>query len=106
MVSGPSRWLGYGDRCLPVLRSHREEPPLARNALELVGAPVGQVDPRTHHEVLDRSRDEHLARPRVGADSSRDVNRHAAEIIADHLALSGVKTRPDLDPELAQLLTD
>ena len=81
-------------RHLTVIGLHAEEPPLAGNALELMKAPVREVDPRAHHQVLDRPGDEHLARPGLGADPRRDVNRHAAEIIADQFALPGVKAGP------------
>jgi Plasmid pRiA4b ORF-3-like protein len=40
--------------------SHGEQPPVARHALQLVTAAVGELDPRAHDKILDGARNEHL----------------------------------------------
>src|SRR5687767_361049 len=68
-----------------------EKPPLARHALQLGRAAVGELDPGADDEVLDGARDEHLTGLRAGADSRADVDRHAANVVAAALALAGVE---------------
>src|SRR6185437_4348242 len=52
----------------------REQPPLARNALELSGAAIVEGDARAGDEVLDGARDDHLAGARLGCDPRADMH--------------------------------
>src|SRR5438034_3865649 len=65
-----------------------------------MGAPVGEVDPRSGHEVLHRPGNEHLTRSCERADARRDVNSDAADVVPHHLALSRVHAGPNTDSQL------
>src|SRR5207244_8056660 len=77
------------------------ELPVAGQALERVDAPVGELDPRARDEVGDGAGDEHLAAGRGGAYARTDVDRDSGTVVADQLALAGVKAGADLDAKLA-----
>ena len=85
-VSGTS-WLLAGISTL----STAKRLPLAGDALELLGAAVRKRDTRADDEVLDGARDEHLVRAGERADPRADVDGHAADVVADELALAGVQ---------------
>ena len=91
----PAWWSGPNDR---------EQLPRVADALQGVGPPVRETDPRTGYEVLDGSSDEHLARCRVGAHSGRDVHGDTAYVVPHHLALAGMEAGPNPDaPGLGRL---
>src|SRR5215204_2160340 len=69
----------------------RPEVPLAGDPLQHLGAAVVEAEVRTDDEVLDRARDEHLARPGQRADSRADVDADAGDIVAAALDLAGVQ---------------
>src|SRR3954454_19983263 len=79
----------------------REEPPLTRRALQLVGAAFGELEARTDDELADGAGDEDLAGAGEGADAGADVDRHAADVVADQLDLPGVDADADVDVDLA-----
>src|SRR3954466_399746 len=80
--------------------------PRVGNALERVGAPVGELDPRPGHEILDGPRNEPLARPRERADARRDVNGDAADVVPHHLALPRVQACANTDSQLLRGVED
>ena len=88
---GPLRRFGIGDG---------EQVPAAGDALELVAAAVLEADGGAEHQVADGRGDQHLAAACLGGDPCTDVHGHAAEIVAENLALPGVDARADLDAEL------
>ncbi len=55
-------------------------------------AAIIKLDARANHEVLDGARDKYFALRRQRTDSSGDMHGEAAEIVASHLTLTGVKT--------------
>src|SRR6266480_1148026 len=71
-----------------------------------MSAPIDEFDPRSHHQIFDRPGHQHLTRLRYGSHPRRDVNRNAAEVIPDQLALACMKSGPDLDAEFARLPND
>src|SRR5712691_2417843 len=87
-------------------RGDGEEPPLARNALQRVGAPVLEADSGACHEILDRIGDQDLTRPGLARDASADVDGDAAHFLAHHLALARVQTGPHLDSQLPDSARD
>src|SRR6185436_8716615 len=78
----------------------RPQAPGPGHALERVLAAVGEADPGADDEVLDGVGDEHLARRRERADARADVDREAADVLADRLALARVEAGAQLDAEL------
>ena len=74
-----------------------EETPLAGHALQLVRSAIRELDAGAHDEVSDRARHEHLARLRLRGHARADVHGHAADVVVDQLALSGVDARADVD---------
>ena len=62
-------------------------------------APRRELDAGPDHEVLDGRGDQDLAGSGEGADSRRDVDGQAGEIIAADLALARVQTCSQFDPE-------
>src|SRR5919197_1991522 len=65
--------------------------PLARDALELVGAALLEADPRAGHQVLNRARDQHLAGLREGGDASTRMHCDPRHLAVHQLALARVK---------------
>src|SRR5438105_4904422 len=59
-----------------------------------------EPQPRAGHQVLDRPRHEYLARSGQGGDPLADVHRDATDVVAHQLALAGMQSRPDGEPEL------
>ena len=68
-----------------------EDPPGARDALQLVLATVSQTDLGPRHQVGDGARDKNLARSRCSGDPSADVDGKASQGIFEHLDLTGVE---------------
>jgi glycerol uptake facilitator-like aquaporin len=90
-----------GRRARRLARSvHLVEVPLTRDAAELVGSAVPEVDARPHDEVLDGAGDQHLARRGLVEHAGADVDGEPADVVADHLALARVESGADLDAEL------
>jgi hypothetical protein len=84
----------------PGLLHHCENLPLSRHALQLVPAPFFEHEPGSDDEILDRARDEDLARASQGGHPSPDVHSHSCNRVSDELALAGVHTYSELDAEL------
>src|SRR5262245_6292372 len=82
------------------------KPPLARHALQLVDAAVGELDPRTGDKILDRARHEHLAGLRHRGHAGTRRHGNAAELAVEPLAFSGVQPDPDLEAERLDGVTD
>src|SRR5829696_7726563 len=72
------------------VRSRREDPPLARHALERVIAAVLELDLRADHDVFHGAGNEDLAGFGESCESSGDVNGESAHVVPDEVALSGV----------------
>src|SRR5207244_2355826 len=75
----------------------RIELPLARHALELVEPSLLELQARPCDEILDGSRDEHLARTRSGRHTSSDVDGDSGHFSVLQLALAGVNAGADLE---------
>ena len=73
---------------------------VAGHARQLVLAPLLEIDARAGHDVLDRARDEHLARPGGRGDPRTDVDGRAAHDGPRLLDLAGVHARAQLDAQL------
>src|SRR5215211_3599369 len=83
-----------------VAESSRVEAPFARNALELRGATVLEVDTRAGGEVPDDAGDQYLAGSGLRRDPGADVDRDAFHSAADELNLAGVNAGADFEAEL------
>lgn len=57
-------------------------------------AAIGELEPGAHDEILDRARDEHLARPCEGSDARSDVDGDPFDARLGELDLAGVQTGP------------
>src|SRR5450756_1496554 len=75
------------------------ELPAPGHTLEVVHCPVGELDVRTHHEVLDGIGHEHLVGTCQGTDAGTDVNPDARNVIVAPLDLARVQPGTDLDSE-------
>src|SRR5919198_3481431 len=84
-----------------VLGADGIEPPLARNALQLVDAALLERDSRARDEVLHRAGDEDLSRPRFGRHARPDVDCDPAGLVAVELALARMDPGAHLEAELA-----
>src|ERR1700730_5153283 len=78
---------------------HREQPPFAGHPYKGVGFAVGKPDPRARDQVLHRRRGQHLSRFRQRHDAGPSVYGDAAHVVPQHLALTGVQPRPQLQTE-------
>jgi hypothetical protein len=59
-------------------------------ALQGLDAAVGELEAGADHELAHRAGDEDFAGAGEGADPGADVDRHAADVVADQLDLAGV----------------
>jgi len=60
---------------------------------------LGEGDPGSRHQILDRARDQHLAGLADGGDAGADMKRDPTQGPILDVALSGVNARPDVDAE-------
>src|SRR5437870_11206293 len=80
--------------------------PLSLHALEAMDAPLHEAQARSRDQILQRARDQHLARVRRGGHAGADVHGDAAHAVAPQLALAGVQAGADLEAERAHRLAD
>src|SRR3954470_24653569 len=80
-----------------------EEAPFAGGALQRLHAAVGELEAGTDHELAHGAGDEDFARAGQRAYTGADVDRHAADVVADQLDLAVVDAGPHLEPEPRQL---
>src|SRR6266536_4267175 len=90
----------------PASALHREEAPLARDALELVLAAILEDQPRACNQILHRAGHQHLARLGARGDASTDIHRYPRELLADDLALACMQARSHLQAEIAHAEID
>src|SRR5262249_4333298 len=97
--------------CAELLRDARRrgseggvDAPLARYALELVDTAVLEGEARAGDEILDRLRDEYLARSGERGDPRSGVDCDAADLLPVELALARVDAGADLHAELPDRL--
>src|SRR5215217_8751114 len=64
-------------------------------------ATILEDEPGSGHQVLDGLRHEHLPWRRSGTHARSDVHGYAADVVPGQLALAGVQSRPQLEPERA-----
>src|SRR5436309_720353 len=83
-----------------------EDAPRAGHALQLVFAPVVELEARPHQQVLDRAGHEHLARARQGRHPRRDVYGEPSHPLAAYLDFARVHTGADLKVEWNEGLAD
>src|SRR5687768_5267610 len=70
----------------------REQRPAAVDAAQLAHAALLEAEAGADHGAVDGPRHEHLSGCRERRDARGDVHGHAADVVADHLALAGVET--------------
>ena len=63
-------------------RVDRVDSPCSRKALEVVLAPVGELEARAHDEIRDSARHEHVACAAERRDSRSDVDCHPRDVVA------------------------
>src|SRR3954468_19763481 len=80
-----------------------EEAPFAGGALQRLHAAVGELEAGADDQLAHRAGNEDFARRRQGSDSGADVDRHAADVVADQLDLAGVDAGPHIQPDPLQL---
>src|SRR5205085_6553659 len=80
--------------------------PRAGHALELVLAALLEGDPGAGDEIAHRARDEHLARPGERRDPRTGVDGDAAHLAVRELALAGVESCAQLEPEAPHAVAD
>ena len=104
----PSRaYWGIDDYSITVRSpGHREQLPASRDALQLVLAPLGELDPRADNEVLHRPGDQYFPGRRHRTDPRGDMDGQSTEIVAPDLALAGVQSSSDFDAEAVSCLDD
>src|SRR5437588_1808014 len=73
--------------------------PFAGDAFEIVHAALFELDARSGDQVLDGSRDEHLAGLSMRGDSCSCVHGDPGDLAVDELALPGVEARTQVEPQ-------
>src|SRR5215218_1085791 len=71
-----------------------------------MAAPRLELDVRADDQVLDGAGDEDLAGRGERADPRPDIDGDAGDVLTADLALSGVQTRPHVDPQLPHRARD
>src|SRR3954451_20389741 len=84
----------------------REDRPGAGHAAQRVAAAPVELQARADDRPVDRARGQHLAGLRHPGDARGDVDGHAADVVADQLALARVQPRAQLDAQAADRLHD
>ena len=77
----------------------RVHAPRVVDALEQVAAAVAEAQRRAQHELLDRARDEDLARPGQPGDAGAEVHRDPGQVAARTAALAGVDAGTQLESQ-------
>ncbi len=77
---------------------HREQGPFVGRPVQPVAAALGEGDPRSGHQILDRPRDQDLRGPRERSDPIGDLHRGPSDVLPDQVDLPGMDPGPDLDP--------
>jgi hypothetical protein len=77
-----------------------------RHTFEMTVSSVCELDPRSHDQVGDGARHEHLARPCGAPDPRPDVNGKAAGAFVGKLDLAGMETGSDLQPNGFNAVSD
>src|SRR5215210_303128 len=83
-----------------VVEASGEQMPVARHALELVCAPVLEVDARARGEVPHDARDEHLAGAGLVGDPGADVHGDSLHLAVDQLDLARVDAGSQVEPDV------
>src|SRR5215203_2163796 len=81
-----------------------KQPPLARDALQLVLTAVVEFDSRARDEVFDGRGDKDLARRGEPGDPGADRDGDPRDLVVVQLALARVQSRAQLQPKLANLV--
>jgi len=108
MAAGRLLLDGLEQRDLRLLRNpdERMDPPLPRDALQLVAAALLEPEARARLGVHDRARHQHFARPGERGHAGSDVNGQAADVPLLELDLAHVEAAPYLEAELADRVPD
>src|SRR5262245_35579205 len=85
---------------LLVPTSNRIHPPIARNALELMGATILEADPGAGHQVFDRARNQYLSWLREGRDAGARMHCDPCHFAVHQLAFPRVQAGAHLQSEL------
>jgi hypothetical protein len=83
-----------------------EELPLVRDAFERMGAPIGEWDARTTHQVGDGAGDEDFAGLGECLDALGDVDGDAPDIVTVQLDFAGMEPNPHIDTDGAHRVAD
>src|SRR5262245_33671371 len=104
VVTARRAFRAHGSGAARQIRSglDREEAPGSGDTFEFVFAAVLEFDAGSGDEVDDRSRYEHLARPRDGRDALADMDADACDFNASQLDFTGVNPGSDLQPQRQQ----
>lgn len=86
------------------VRSERVKAPGARNALEVLLAPILELDARACDQVLDSARHEDFAGLSQGRDAGTDRDGNVNGLAVADLQLAGMETSPDLEADGPQRL--
>src|SRR5215510_7526996 len=78
--------------------SNREKVPFAWHTLESMHAPVLECDARADDQVLHGARDKYFTGLRCARDTAADMHGDPLHLAALDLALTTVKSSPDVDP--------
>ena len=80
--------------------------PFAGHSSESMHTPLGEAQTGTDGEIVDRARHKDLPTDCHSADSSRNVNGDAGQIIVEQLALPRVQPRPHVETKPGKSLDD
>jgi hypothetical protein len=87
-------------------RIDQVEAPSIGHAFEVVNATILKPDSRLGHQVLHCARDQYFAGARLCSYTRANMNRDADDLISNQFVFARMQTRPDLQPESADGLTD
>ncbi len=83
-----------------------KEVPVARHSLQWLHTAIIERESGAGDEILDRARNQHLARVSPSRHAGADVHGDAAVFVSHHFALARMKSGAHVDAELVHCLRD
>jgi hypothetical protein len=97
---GPiGRWTRTAPRCGRSKLLNHEQPPIIRDALKAMRSAIAELQAGACNQVLDRTRNKHLARLSEVGHAATDMHRDPCYVVSYQLAFSGMQANANLQSQ-------